>query len=140
MILFIGAILVAATIVGASITITMDVSNTLNDVSERASGELSTDIDIINDVGSNSSVYDSANNSTTLYVKNTGTRVIETHETTLLINGEFYEPDSITIKDGKEWRVGNVARIDVNDVTLPDGENRITVEVLHAEDTLRFVV
>lgn len=136
-ILFIGAILVAGAAVGVFVSITGILSDNVETVGERVSDSASTDIKIIDDVRADN-IHQPGESSVDILVKNTGESEIVKTEIDVLVNGVFQEPSNVTILTGSSWITGGVVRITVSDANIRSGENRISVQVLRSEDTIRF--
>lgn len=136
-ILFIGAILVAGAAVGVLVSITGILSDNVETVGERVSDSASTDIKIIDDTRADN-IHQPSENSVEILVKNTGESEIVKTEVDVLINGVFQEPSNVTVLTGSSWITGGVVRITVSDENIRSGENRISVQVLRSEDTIRF--
>lgn len=142
LIIFIAAMIVAASVAGLLTTTVDDISGAIEDQGFSTSDEIRSDISIINDAGAtNSSTGDSTN--VTLYVKNTGNSELSTQpgDIDILINGQFVTgigSGRITLLDGAAvWSEGEVVEIvvDVSGVTINEpGENRAKVTVDGAED------
>lgn len=134
LIIFIAAMVVAASTAGLLTTTVGDISNAIEDQGFSASDEIRSDITIINDAGGTST----ADGNLTLYVKNTGSSQLPTQQSTVevLVNGAF-EPgvEEVSLLDGAAvWGSGNVVEIVVSADNVDTGENRVKVTVEGAED------
>jgi flagellar protein FlaG len=138
LIIFIAAMIVAASTAGLLTTTVDDISNAIEDQGFSASDDIRSDITIINDAGATQA------NSTDviLYVKNTGTSDLSTQPRNIdiLINGQFVTgigAERIKLLDGAEvWGEGEVVEIvvDVSGIQIDPGENRAQVTVDGGED------
>lgn len=138
LILFIAAMIIAASVASLLTTTVDDISNAIEEQGISTSDDIRSDISIINDAGA-TSVSSSSN--VTLYVKNTGNNQLSTRpvDIDILINGQFVTFDSgrITLLDGAEtWSNGDVVEIvvDVSNVIRNPGENRAKVTINGGED------
>lgn len=139
LILFIAAMLVAASVAGLLTSTVNDIGDAIEDQGLATSDDIRSDITIINDAGAT----ENTSGNVTLYVKNTGSSDLSTQpaDIDILINGEFVTgvgSGRITLLDGAEiWSEGDVLEIvvDVTSVQINDpGENRAQVVVGGAED------
>jgi flagellar protein FlaG len=139
LILFIAAMLVAASVAGLLTSTVNDIGDAIEDQGLATSDDIRSDITIINDAGAT----EKTSGNVTLYVKNTGNSDLSTQpeDIDILINGEFVTGISsgrITLLDGAEiWSEGDVLEIvvDITSVDINDpGENRAQVTVGGAED------
>ena len=139
LILFIAAMLVAASVAGLLTSTVNDIGDAIEDQGLATSDDIRSDITIINDAGATEVNSDNV----TLYVKNTGSSDLSTQpeDIDILINGEFVTgigSGRISLLDGAQiWSEGDVLRIivDVSSVDIESpGENRAQVTVRGAED------
>lgn len=141
LIIFIAAMVIAASVAGLLTTTVDDISNAIEDQGLSTSDEIRSDISIINDAGSTTTTSANSTTELTLYVKNTGNNQLPTQprQIDILINGQFvtFDTSRIGLLDGAEvWGDGVVAEIvvDVGDVDIRTGENRAKVMVNGGED------
>lgn len=138
LVLFIAALTVAA---GVATTLTANVMDITNAVSERGSGvadKIETEVEVISDPGSPSSVYDDG--TVTVLVKNTGERPLDASPggVDVLVDGSYETVADVTVVgDATAWRSGEVARVNVSR-TLASGAHRVVVYVGEDEEVLRF--
>lgn len=134
LIIFIAAMVIAASTAGLLTTTVGDIGNAIEDQGLSASDDIRSDITIINDAGATST----ENGSLTLYVKNTGSAQLPTQPSTIeiLVNGVFESDiDEVRPLDGAEvWGTGDVVKIVVNTDDLGTGEHRVKVMVNGGED------
>ena len=137
LIIFIAAMVIAASVAGLLTTTVDDISNAIEDQGLSTGEEIRSDISIINDAGST----ETADGNLTLYVKNTGDNQLPTQprQIDILINGQFvtFDASRISLLDGADvWGDGVVAEIvvDVGGVDIRTGENRAKVSVTGGED------
>ncbi|MCD2200453.1 flagellar protein G [Halobacterium sp. KA-4] len=137
LIIFIASILVAASVAGTMTNGVQQLSGALADRSVDVSHEIRTDVEIISDPGSPSSIY--ANGTITLLVKNTGSQTLAASPKTfdVLVDGQYEVPSNVTVIDGGQWHKGDVTRVTLQR-DLPDGDHRIVVTVGGDEEVLEF--
>lgn len=137
LIIFIAAMLVAASVAGLLTNTVDDISNAIEEQGFSTSDEIRSDITIINDPGAG--VYDGE--TLTLYVKNTGSTELSTSSDNIdvFVNGVFTsigDDDIEVLPDEEEstvWGRNDVVRITVN-VDISDGDNRVKIVAGGAED------
>ncbi|WP_336326940.1 flagellar protein G [Halovenus sp. HT40] len=141
LIIFIAAMVIAASVAGLLTTTVDDISNAIEDQGLSTSEEIRSDISIINDAGSTATDSSGSTENLTLYVKNTGNSQLSTQprQIDILINGQFvtFTSGRITLLGGAEvWGDGVVAEIvvDVGDVDIRTGDNRAKVMANGGED------
>jgi flagellar protein FlaG len=140
LIILIASLIIAGIVASVMVGSFSSLSDVIDDRSDRAVEQIDTDVDIINDpdtVGT----YDNSSGELTVYVKNTGGERIPNDPDgfDLFLDGEYQQPDSMTIQGGDDWRPGNVAEITV-DTTLDDGRHQVKIVVNSNEDTMDFYV
>lgn len=142
LVLFIAALTVAA---GVATTLTASVSDISQVVSERGSGvadQIATDVEIISDPGSPSSIYDDAGRgNVTVLVKNTGGTTLPADPDVIefLVNGTYTRVSNVSVVGTDTWSEGEVATVTAQR-SLPPGEHRVVVIVEGDRETLRFRV
>ena len=131
LIIFIASILVAASVAGTMTSGVQRLSGALSDRSVDVSQEIETDIEIISDPGSPSSIYNDTDSELTLLVKNTGSESLPAAPGTfdVIVDGEYATSLTVTVVDGSSWGPGNVVRVTASDVTLDTGDHRVVVIV-----------
>lgn len=148
LILFIAAMLVAAAVAGTLVTTVTDVSGSIDSHSDGVREQIDTDIEIISDPGSGA-VYDEANGTISVLVKNTGQRTLaaDGSELDVLVDGEYVtsEEFDVVLHDADDepnsWRRGVVAELEIPDQSLETGEeHRVTVSVGGETEALEFYV
>ena len=146
LIIFIAAMLVAASVAGLLTTTVEDISDAIEEQGFSTSDDIRSDITIINDPAAG--VYDEENGGElTLYVKNTGSTELPTNSDNidLFINGIFTpidedNGDSIEVlpedEESTVWGRNDVVRITIVDANdyVGDGQNRVKLVVSGAED------
>jgi len=141
LIIFIAAMVVASSVAGVLTTTVNDIGDAIDDQGLSVSDDIRSEVEIINDPGSEV-INTSANpDRVELYVKNTGNKELTTNpdNVDVFLNGQFRTADNVTIvsSDSDVWGRNDVARIDIEDTApITDGENRAKVRVGGAEDTL----
>ncbi|MBW3583967.1 MAG: hypothetical protein KY455_12810 [Euryarchaeota archaeon] len=132
---FIAALVLAGAVVATFNDSIQRFSGEIDDRGRQFSDELTTDIAIVNDVGS------MPNNPVVLYVLNTGSRPLAPNETIVFIDGSVDIDLSFDVLETSEdtWRTGQVLKITMNGQNLASGDHRIKVSVIHGvSDTIRF--
>ena len=141
LIIFIAAMVVAASVAGALTTTVNDISNAIDEQGPSVSDDIRSDITIINDAGS--PVVDTSTDPNTieLYVKNTGERELNTNTQSIdvLVNGQFSVADSVEVVSNNDgvWGQNDVARVNVTDggnALDNPGENRVKLIIGGSED------
>jgi flagellar protein FlaG len=129
LVIFIAAVGLAVAVSGTMVDSVSTISHSVSDRGELVSKQIDTDIEVISDAGSDA-VYDDANGTVTLLVKNTGSRTLPSRAAAqdVLVDGEYVPTAdlSVTVLDGTAWREGGVARLTI-DRTLSPGEHRVAV-------------
>ncbi|MFB6110039.1 MAG: flagellar protein G [Halodesulfurarchaeum sp.] len=139
LILFIAAVLVAGSVAGAMTGGINQLSDALRDRSQDVSQEIRTDVEVISDPTSGK-VYDGANETITLLLKNTGSNTLAAVPSTvdLVVDGRYRSVQTLTVIDEPTWQPGAVARLTVTNVTLTGIDHRIVVHVNGNRDVFRF--
>lgn len=137
LIIFIAAMIVAASVAGLLTTTVNDISNAVEEEGFSTSDDIRSDIDIINDPGAG--VYNSTDNEVTLYVKNTGSRELSAASGNIdvFVNGVFtsVSDDNVTIRgDSEVWGRNDVVEITVSGDSVNPGQNRAKVVAGGGED------
>ncbi len=143
MILFIAAMLVAASVAGTLVTSVGDVSGSIDARSADAAETIDTEVDVISDPGSDA-VYDESSTTVTLLVKNTGNGRLPTDaaKPDVLVDGQYVGASDRTLTvlgGGSEWLSGDVVRLELN-VDLDPGEHRIVVIINGDREVFEFYV
>lgn len=145
LILFIASMVIAASVAGVFTTSVEDLSQAIDDRGVQVSDNVRTSIDIISDSGSDN-IYDDTENTTTVYVKNTGSQRLNpvASQIDVLVDGEFRTGDQLTITvlgdgDPDRWDRNDVIEI-VIDGELDPGDHRVVVTVNGDEETIQFRV
>jgi flagellar protein FlaG len=140
LILFIAAMLIAASVAGTLVVNVTEISGSIETHSDDLTDRIDTDIAILSDPGSDA-IYNDSEAELTLLVKNTGAQRLPADGTNLdvLVDGEYVSVGAanITIIDGQSWQTGSVARI-VIDANLDAGEHRVIVEARGNREVLEF--
>jgi flagellar protein FlaG len=140
MILFIAAMLIAASVAGTLVTSVGDVSGSIDARSADAAETIDTEIDVISDPGSDA-VYDGT--TVTLLVKNTGNGRLPTDASKpdVLVDGQYVgaADRTLTVVSGSEWRSGNVVRLELT-ADLDPGEHRVVVIINGDREVFEFYV
>ena len=140
LVIFIAAIVLSAGFAGVVVDSAEQYADSIGRSQSEYAKDVSTEIQIINDPGAPAKSYDEVNDTLTLYVKNTGDRIIpaEPGELTVLVNGSRHPVRDVTVHGDSRWRPGTVVEITV-DVVLPSGsEARVVVDVSGGRDRYEF--
>jgi flagellar protein FlaG len=140
LVLFIAAVLVAAILAGTATQSATRIGNALDEQSDVQSDHTATELRIVSDAGAPNAIYDTANDTLTLYVKNTGDTTIPDSPSavTLLVNGTRQSDTTTTVLDADQWRPGTLLRIEAN-VSLPGSQQtRVVVDVNGGRDLFVF--
>lgn len=138
LIIFIAAMIVAASVAGLLTTTVNDISSAIEEQGFSTSDDIRSDITIINDPGAG--VYNSSGNgNVTLYVKNTGGKELSTASGNIdvFVNGVFIPVGNgnVTTLEGEIWGRNDVVEITVNGENVDDpGQNRAKVVAGGGED------
>ena len=138
LIIFIAAMIVAASVAGLLTTTVNDISNAIEEEGFSTSDDIRSDVTIINDPGAG--VYNSSGSeNVTLYVKNTGSRELSAASGNIdvFVNGIFtpISDANISILEGSEvWGRNDVIRITVGGENVSPGQNRAKVVAGGGED------
>jgi flagellar protein FlaG len=142
LVLFTAALTVAAGVAGTLTVTTMDVSDAVDRRGTALSDRIDADVRVISDAGSDA-VYDGANETITLLVKNTGDRTLRADPAAVdvLVDGQYVpvEALNVTVVSGTAWRDGSVARLRV-DRELTGGTHRVTVVAGGDRERFEFFV
>lgn len=140
LVIFIAALTVAAGVAGTLAVTVTDITASVDQQSAALSDRIDTDVEIISDPGS-AAVYDDANGSVTVLVKNTGDRTVPANRSVVdvLLDGQFVPATAtnLTVLSAAEWTDGTVARLRI-DRTLTTGTHRVTVAVGGERETFEF--
>ncbi|ELZ11985.1 flagellin [Halovivax asiaticus JCM 14624] len=142
LILFIAAMLVAASVAGTLVTSVGELSGSIDGYSGDVSDDIETDVEIISDPGSDAIVGDN-NQTVTLLVKNTGDRTLPSDGTELdpLVDGRYVSNEnlSVTVLEEPTWNAGTVAQVTLSlSEPLDAGEHRVMLSVRGSESTFQF--
>lgn len=136
LIIFIAAMVVAASVAGALTSTVNDISRAIDEQGPSVSDDIRSDITIINDAGSS---VKNDSDAVVLYVKNTGDTDLPTQPDRIdvLINGQFSLADNVTVitSDDGVWRRNDVAEIAITNPPTSTGDNRVKLVIGGAEDT-----
>ncbi len=140
LVLFIAAILVAASLAGTVTQGATQLGSALGDQSQQQAEAVDAEIEIVSDAGSPESVYDHDTGTLTLYVKNVGGSTLPTDPDVIsvLVNGEYQSDVETTVLDAASWGDGNLLRLRVDVSLQPRADTRVVVTPTGARDTFRF--
>jgi flagellar protein FlaG len=140
MILFIAALVIAASVAG---TLTAQVDRVSDSISARSldvSNEIRADVTIISDSGAQ--VYDrNGNGNVTLYLRNTGSSDLPDDPQTfdVLFDGAYQEDVYVSVvKGGPGWSRGGVVNVTFSVGSLSAGDHRVKIIVREDEETFEF--
>jgi flagellar protein FlaG len=141
LIIFIAAMLVAASVAGLLTSTVEDISTAIEEQGFSTSDEIRSEITIINDPGSD--VYNDTAGELELFVKNTGTTELSTgsRDIDILVNGIFIQVADTDIEvlsaGNNVWGQSDVVKMNVTvdeNQDLNAGENRVKIVADGAED------
>lgn len=142
LILFIAAMVIAASVAGTMVTNVSQVSDAIDQRSVDAEKRIDTEIEIISDPGS-SAVYDNDTDTISILVKNTGENTLpaEPGKLDVLVDGEYVSASSQTfyVLDETDWRTNTVVRLEI-DKSLGSGEHRVVIVVNGDREVFTFYV
>lgn len=142
LILFIAAMIIAASVAGTMVTNVAQVSDAIDSRSVNAEERIDTEIEVISDPGS-SAIYDDGNSTISILVKNTGSNTLaaEPGKLDVLVDGQYVTSSSqqIFVLDGTHWRPGTVVRLEI-DRSLSPGEHRVVLVVNGDREEFTFYV
>jgi flagellar protein FlaG len=140
MILFIAALVVAASVAGTLTTQVDRVSDSISARSLDVSNEIRADITIVSDAGAQ--VYDrNGQGNVTLYVRNTGSSDLPTDPDSIdvLMNGTYVSNVHVTVTTGGPgWSQGGVVNVSFTVGSLPSEDHRVKLIVREDEETFEF--
>ena len=125
LIFFIVAVIIALSVTGALFVNVQSISTAALAGSKTLSGQLRTDITLINDpdiIPYSGGVY-------TFYVKNTGKEDLSPTYMSVIIDGTLVQDGNLNktiIEGGTQWRTGDVLRINTT-ISLGSGSHKIRV-------------
>lgn len=142
LILFIAAMIIAASVAGTMVTNVAEVSDAIDTRSVDAEQRIDTEIEVISDPGS-SAVYDDPSTTVSVLVKNTGSNTLpaEPGKVDVLVDGEYVpaSDQGLTVLEGSSWRPGTVLRLEV-DESLSPGEHRVVLVINGDREVFTFYV
>jgi flagellar protein FlaG len=137
LILFIASIVIAAGVAGVLIDTVSGISNAVDDRGGDVSKSIQTDVEIISDP--EAGVYDDANNTVTLYVKNTGVRTLSTQNAfDPFVDGRYQSNTTVSVVDGTEWTPDAVVKLTISEISLAAGDHRVKLVVDSDEEVFSF--
>lgn len=140
LILFIAAIVVAASVAGTLTSEVDRVSDAISAKSLDVAGEIRADAEIVSDAGAQ--VYNrSGNENVTVHVRNTGASDLPAEPGTVdvLLDGEYQTGVNVSVVGGGDtWHRGDVVRVEFSSPDLPAGDHRLKLVVSGDEEVFRF--
>jgi flagellar protein FlaG len=140
LILFIAAMIIAASVAGTMVTNVAEVSNAIDSRSVDAEKRIDTEIEVISDPGS-AAVYDDGNDTVSVLVKNTGETKLpaEPGKVDVLVDGRYVGASSqqFFVLDGTQWNSGTVVRLEI-DTSLSTGEHRVVLVINGDREVFTF--
>ena len=139
LILFIAALVVAASVAG---TLTSEVGRVGDAISARSldvADQVRADVEIVSDPAAG--VYNaSGNDNVTVYVRNTGASTLPTAggSADVLLDGRYRTDATLTLVGGDAWTRGSVVRLDVPAPDLASGDHRLKLVVEEDEEVFSF--
>lgn len=140
LILFIAAIVIAASVAGTLTSEVDRVSDAISAKSLDVAGEIRADAEIVSDPGAG--VYNDTSENVTIHVRNTGVSDLPADPGTvdLVLDGEYVTGATVAVVDGGDsWHRGDVVRIEFATGGLaPDTDHRLKLVVRGDEEVFRF--
>ncbi|WP_435146736.1 flagellar protein G [Halobaculum sp. P14] len=140
MILFIAAILVAASVAG---TLTSEVGRVSDAISARSldvAGDVRADTEIVSDPGA--PVWNtSGNGNVTVYVRNTGSSSLEASPAAfdVILDGQYETDVSVSVVGAAStWYSGEVVKLEIPADNLDAGDHRLKLVVREDEEVFTF--
>lgn len=123
-IFFVGAVLAASVIAGVFVMMASSAARTMVEEGNSLSDKMCTSIEIVNDPR----VVPYENGTLSIYVMNTGTKILPSGNVTIFIDGIFVRPQSSTLVDGNTdaWYPSKIMRFDIG-MTLSSGDHLVKV-------------
>lgn len=140
MILFIAALVVAASVAGTLTTQVDRVSDSLSARSLDVSNEVRADVAIISDAGSPDSIY-GGSPPITLLVRNTGSSDLpaSSDAVEVLVNGSYVTDVTVSVESGGPgWTRGGVVRLEIDRGLDANAAHRIKIIVRGDEEVIEF--
>lgn len=137
LIFFISSVIIALGVVGALFMNVQSITNSATIGSKTLSGQLKTDITVINDpeiIPNSGGVY-------TFYIKNTGMEQLGTAYITVIIDGNMIPDTNLNktiIGSGSIWLTGDVLRINATVSLNPGSHNLRVITINGIEDSFSF--
>lgn len=140
LILFIAAIVIAASVAGTLTSEVDRVSDAISAKSLDVAGEIRADAEIVSDPGA--PVYNrSGNENVTVHVRNTGASDLPADPgvVDVVLDGAYITGVSVSVVDGGDaWHRGDVARVEFSAPGLAAGDHRLKLVVRGDEEVFRF--
>ena len=140
LILFIAAIVIAASVAGTLTSEVDRVSDAISAKSLDVAGEIRADTEIVSDPGAG--VYNATSENVTIHVRNTGASDLPADPGTVdvVLDGEYVTGVTVSVVDGGDtWHRGDVVRIEFATGGLaPDTDHRLKLVVRGDEEVFRF--
>ncbi|SHH10392.1 flagellar protein G [Halobaculum gomorrense] len=140
LILFIAAIVIAASVAGTLTSEVDRVSDAISAKSLDVSAEIRADAEIVSDPGA--PVYNrSGDENVTIHVRNTGVSDLPAESGTfdVLLDGEYQTDLTVSVVDGGDtWHRGDVVKLEFAAPDLPAGDHRLKLVVRGDEEVFRF--
>ncbi|WP_284012725.1 flagellar protein G [Halobaculum litoreum] len=141
LILFIAAIVIAASVAGTLTSEVDRVSDAISAKSLDVAGEIRADTEIVSDAGAG--VYNrSGDGNVTIHVRNTGASDLPADPGTVdvVLDGAYVTDVNVSVVDGGEtWHRGDVVTIEFAPATALDpGDHRLKLVVRGDEEVFRF--
>ena len=136
MIFFIGALIVASSVMAIMVNVILTVSTNMENRGEDLSLRLETDVTIINDPDN------MATDPLIVYVKNTGRVKLEA-TLDVFVDNEYMTNVTFTQLDNNSdlWQPGEVLKVTIYDVTLNAGEHTVVVATTNGiTDRFTFII
>lgn len=140
MVLFIAALLVAASVAGTLTSEVTRIGDAISDRSLDVASDVRTDVEIISDPATG--VYNDSNSNVTVYVRNTGSASLPAEPSTfdVLLDGTYQGDVSVSaMEGGAMWHEGEVVELTVRTAGLDqNSDHRLKLVVNNDEEVLIF--
>ncbi|QLG28459.1 flagellar protein G [Halorarum halophilum] len=140
MVLFIAALLVAASVAGTLTSEVTRIGDAISDRSLDVASDVRTDVEIVSDPATG--VYNaSGNDNVTVYVRNTGSSSLLAEPSTfdVLLDGTYQGDVSVAaMQGGAMWHEGEVVELTIRTTGLDPGDHRLKLVVNNDEEVLIF--
>lgn len=136
LVLFIAALAIAGIAAAAMAGVVANMAGELQERGDAMAQTIGTDIAIVNDP--DNVPWDGS--TLTIYIKNTGSAILDANETTILVDGQHATYTTKHLDGFESWRTGVVIEYTVTPATAPSGDTRVRAAYNTISDTIEFRV